>query len=100
MDGIPWEVDQLPRQQFPRAADGRLVQGHIHGAPRNKAPRNQGGLGTINEQPTSVYRRSDASGSTPTLDRQRSASPEVPKKVQKGQINTLKGMLRAFGARD
>jgi len=100
MDGIPWEVDALPRQAFPRGPDGRLLQGHIHGAPRSKAPRaGAGGLGTISEQPP-VYRRADASGSTTGLDRQRSASPEVPKKVQKGQINTLKGMLRALGARD
>ncbi|KAG8785642.1 hypothetical protein FRC12_017317 [Ceratobasidium sp. 428] len=96
MDGIPWEVDALPRQAFPRGPDGRLLQGHIHGAPRNKPPR-AGGLGTISEQPP-IYRRPDGSGSTNALDRQRSASPEVPKKVQKGQINTLKGMLRAFGA--
>ncbi|KAG8720405.1 hypothetical protein FRC08_000353 [Ceratobasidium sp. 394] len=100
MDGVPWEVDALPRQAFPRGPDGRLLQGHIHGAPRSKAPRaGAGGLGTISEQPP-VYRRADASGSTTGLDRQRSASPEVPKKVQKGQINTLKGMLRALGARD
>ncbi|KAG9119857.1 hypothetical protein FRC07_004904 [Ceratobasidium sp. 392] len=94
MDGVPWEIDALPRQQFPRGPDGRLMQGHIHGAPRNKAPRP---LGTISEQPP-FYRRADGSGSNVGLDRQRSASPEVPKKVQKGQINTLKGMLRAFGA--
>ncbi|KAG8726674.1 hypothetical protein FRC12_023185 [Ceratobasidium sp. 428] len=37
--GVPWEVDALPRQAFPRGPDGRPLQGHIHGAPRNKPPR-------------------------------------------------------------
>ncbi|QRV82644.1 kinase domain protein [Ceratobasidium sp. AG-Ba] len=98
MDGVPWELDGLPRQAFPRGPDGRLIQGHIHGTPRTKAPRaGAAALGTISEQPSGVYRRSDAAGSSTGLDRQRSASPEVPKKVQKGQINALKGMLRAWG---
>ncbi|KAB5589154.1 Calcium-dependent protein kinase 30 [Ceratobasidium theobromae] len=115
MEGTPWELDALPRQAYPRV-NGQLVQGNIFGGPaparRNKPPRPTAGLGTISEQPAggSPYRRADASTSNmgldrhkgapgmAGLDRQRSASPEVPKKVQKGQINTLKGMLRAFGA--
>lgn len=98
MDGVPWELDALPRQAHPRV-NGQLVQGDIFGGPsrRNRPPpRPQHGLGTITEQPA-FYRRTDASS---TSLGERSASPEVPKKVQKGQINTLKGMLRAFGARD
>ncbi|CAE6372776.1 unnamed protein product [Rhizoctonia solani] len=91
IEGTPWELDGLPRQAHPRV-NGQLVQGHIHGGPtgsRRNKPRNGNGLGTISEggERKSVH-----------LERQRSASPEVPKKVQKGQINTLRGMLRAFGA--
>lgn len=102
IEGTPWELDALPRQAHPRVK-GQLVQGDIFGrpTPRNKPPRGPAALGTISEQPPpSVYRRSDASGSSAALERQRSASPEVPKKVQKGQINTLNRMLRAFGSRD
>ena len=104
IEGTPWELDALPRQAHPRV-NGQLVQGDIFGRPtsRNKPPRGRAALGTISEQPppsASVYRRSDASGSSAALERQRSASPEVPKKVQKGQINTLNRMLRAFGSRD
>ncbi|KAJ1305826.1 hypothetical protein OPQ81_010553 [Rhizoctonia solani] len=93
IEGTPWELDALPRQAHPRV-NGQLVQGHIHGGPtgsRRNKPRNNG-LGTITEQPAGGERKSVH------LERQRSASPEVPKKVQKGQINTLRGMLRAFGA--
>ncbi|KAG8729945.1 hypothetical protein FRC11_007695 [Ceratobasidium sp. 423] len=106
IEGTPWELDALPRQAHPRV-NGQLVQGHIHGGPtgsRRNKPRN--GLGTITESPAD--RKSTQVGGdrkSPQLDRkqvqlerQRSASPEVPKKVQKGQINTLRGMLRAFGA--
>ncbi|CAE7085633.1 unnamed protein product [Rhizoctonia solani] len=92
IEGTPWELDALPRQAHPRV-NGQLVQGHIHGGPtgsRRNKPRNQTGLGTITEQPAGDRK-------SVQLERQRSASPEVPKKVQKGQINTLRGMLRAFG---
>ncbi|KAH7335915.1 hypothetical protein B0J17DRAFT_668361 [Rhizoctonia solani] len=94
IEGTPWELDALPRQSHPRV-NGQLVQGHIHGGPtgsrRNKPRNNNTGLGTISEQPAGDRK-------SVQLERQRSASPEVPKKVQKGQINTLRGMLRAFGA--
>ncbi|CAE6523871.1 unnamed protein product [Rhizoctonia solani] len=93
IEGTPWELDALPRQAHPRV-NGQLVQGHIHGGPtssRRNKPRNANiGLGTISEQPAGDRK-------SVQLERQRSASPEVPKKVQKGQINTLRGMLRAFG---
>ncbi|CAE6465374.1 unnamed protein product [Rhizoctonia solani] len=93
IEGTPWELDALPRQSHPRV-NGQLVQGHIHGAPtssrRNKPRNTNTGLGTISEQPAGDRK-------SVQLERQRSASPEVPKKVQKGQINTLRGMLRAFG---
>ncbi|QRW25117.1 Negative regulator of sexual conjugation and meiosis [Rhizoctonia solani] len=91
IEGTPWELDALPRQAHPRV-NGQLVQGHIHGGPtgsRRNKPRNANGLGTISE---------GGERKSMNLERQRSASPEVPKKVQKGQINTLRGMLRAFGA--
>ncbi|CAE6531653.1 unnamed protein product [Rhizoctonia solani] len=89
IEGTPWELDALPRQAHPRV-NGQLVQGHIHGGPSGRRNKPRNGLGTITEQP--------ADRKSTQLERQRSASPEVPKKVQKGQINTLRGMLRAFGA--
>jgi hypothetical protein len=106
MDGVPWELDQLPRGQHPNPV------GDIFGSPpirkqRTRKPPKDLKLDTITERPAtgsaSAQQKSpenlrrDASTSTTDL-----ASPtkdegaDGVKKVQKGQINTLAKMLSAL----
>lgn len=107
MDGVPWELDQLPRGQHPNPV------GDIFGSPpvrkqRTRKPPKDIKLDTITERPSGpsssqkspVHFRRDASTSTTDLD---GVGPpngkddgEGVKKVQKGQIHALAKMLSAL----
>ncbi|KZS98367.1 Pkinase-domain-containing protein [Sistotremastrum niveocremeum HHB9708] len=116
MTGIPWALDQLPRQCHPRP------EGDIFGSPPERKKNDKrrgrtGPLGTINERPSSgpdtspksspitagppvppLALKQDAATSTTDLTRDKDsddADSTGPKKVHKGQINTLAKMLRA-----
>jgi len=103
MNGVPWELDQLPRAQHPNPA------GDIFGSPpvrkqRTRKPKDLK-LDTINERPgQSAARispddqRRDASTSTTDLGAPATGKDEGEgiKKVQKGQINALAKMLSAL----
>jgi len=103
MNGVPWELDQLPRGQHPNPV------GDIFGSPparkqrtkKNKDPK----LDTITERPANLVagksieaQRRDASTSTTDLSGPGSGKDdgEGVKKVQKGQINALAKMLSAL----
>ncbi|KAF8134617.1 hypothetical protein EV363DRAFT_1397010 [Boletus edulis] len=103
MSGVPWELDQLPRQQHSNPV------GDIFGQPPQRKPRTRKPkdpkLDTISERPGApqkhvVHLRRDAATSTTDLDGLRENSETgtegVPKKVQKGQINALAKMLSAL----
>jgi len=107
MDGIPWELDQLPRGQHPNP------NGDIFGSPpvrkqRTRKPPKDLKLDTITERPSGPVSNQksppehlrDASTSTTDLS---GGAPnngkddgEGVKKVQKGQINALAKMLSAL----
>ncbi|KAF8893851.1 kinase-like domain-containing protein [Infundibulicybe gibba] len=100
MNGVPWELDQLPRGQHPNPV------GDIFGSPpvrkqRTRKPKDPK-LGTITERPpprVPEFQRRDASTSTTDLggrDDGSSSREGSVKKVQKGQINTLAKMLSAL----
>lgn len=100
MDGVPWELDELPRGQHPNPV------GDIFGSPppprkqRTRKPKDVK-LDTINERPAAGVpkmaesQRRDASTSTTDLDGLGSDGEGV-RKVQKGQINALAKMLSAL----
>jgi len=107
MDGVPWELDQLPRGQHPNPV------GDIFGSPpvrkqrTRKQPQKDLKLDTITERPTGLASsqkppdnlRRDASTSTTDLDlpgAKDDVSEGGVKKVQKGQINALAKMLSAL----
>ncbi|KAF8904380.1 kinase-like domain-containing protein [Gymnopilus junonius] len=107
MDGVPWELDQLPRGQHPNPV------GDIFGSPpvrkqrTRKQPQKDLKLDTITERPAGLASsqkspdnlRRDASTSTTDLDlpgAKDDASEGGVKKVQKGQINALAKMLSAL----
>ena len=110
MTGVPWELDELPRQLHPNPV------GDIFGSPPVRKPRmrkpkqNDAVLDTINERPGTtgqkapVSQRMDASTSTTDLtaigtaarDGNGKEEGDSPKKVQKGQINALAKMLSAL----
>lgn len=102
MNGVPWELDQLPRGQHPNPV------GDIFGSPpaRKQRPRKPKDLklDTINERPTNtihkvapVYQRKDVSTSTTDLTGHGKDEQEPGvKKVQKGQITALAKMLSAL----
>jgi len=101
MDGVPWELDQLPRGQHPNPV------GDIFGAPpiRKSRTRKQPKdlkLDTITERPSGPKSpenlRRDASTSTTDLSNSSGSKEEADgvKKVQKGQINALAKMLFAL----
>lgn len=102
MSGVPWELDQLPRQHHPNPI------GDIFGQPpqrkaRTRKPKDPK-LDTISERPGAPQKHPhqlrDAATSTTDLDGVREVSETgsdgVPKKVQKGQINALAKMLSAL----
>ncbi|PPQ98422.1 hypothetical protein CVT24_004101 [Panaeolus cyanescens] len=101
MDGVPWELDQLPRGQHPNPV------GDIFGAPPVRKPRTRKQpkdlkLDTITERPSGPKSpenlRRDASTSTTDLGNSSGSKEEADgvKKVQKGQINALAKMLFAL----
>lgn len=116
MDGVPWELDQLPRGQHPNPV------GDIFGSPpvrkqRTRKPPGQKDLklDTITERPAAGpassqnlkspdYPRRDASTSTTDLggvhaggaSGKDDAGEGGVKKVQKGQIHALAKMLSAL----
>jgi len=107
MDGVPWELDQLPRGQHPNPV------GDIFGSPpvrkqrTRKQPQKDLKLDTITERPTGLASsqkspdnlRRDASTSTTDLGlpgAKDDVSEGGVKKVQKGQINALAKMLSAL----
>lgn len=86
MNGVPWELDELPRQLHPNPV------GDIFGQPPQRKPRTRKSkLDTISERPAPVR---DAA--TSTTDLGGGGEDETPKKVQKGQINALAKMLSAL----
>lgn len=102
MSGVPWELAQLPRAQYPNNPVG-----DIFGSPPQRKPRTRKDrkLDTINERPgrdAGVSRglenmRRDASTSTTDLPGNgRQDGSENVKKVQRGQINALAKMLSAL----
>jgi serine/threonine protein kinase len=101
MNGVPWELDQLPRGQYPNPV------GDIFGSPPVRQPRTRKPkdlqLGTIVERPPASqkspeFQRRDAATSTTDLSggSPREEDGEGPKKVPKAQINALAKMLTAF----
>lgn len=108
MDGIPWELDQLPRGQHPNPI------GDIFGSPpvrkqrTRKPPPKDLKLDTITERPSGPtssqkspeHLLRDASTSTTDLGgvvpNNGKDDGEGVKKVQKGQINALAKMLSAL----
>ncbi|PFH52028.1 hypothetical protein AMATHDRAFT_140979 [Amanita thiersii Skay4041] len=102
MNGIPWELHQLPRDQHPNPV------GDIFGSPPPRKQRTRkhkdNKLDTITERPNitghklTEYQRRDASTSTTDLGRLSSGRDEGEqiKRVQKGQINALAKMLSAL----
>jgi len=104
MDGVPWELDQLPRGQHPNPV------GDIFGSPpvRKQLTRKPKDLklDTITERPlhptsqkSPEYLRRDASTSTTDLGGvfpNGKDDGDSVKKVQKGQINALAKMLSAL----
>lgn len=106
MDGVPWELCQLPRGQHPNPV------GDIFGSPpvrkqRTRKTQKDLKLDTITERPAGPassqkspdYMRRDASTSTTDLGGlpvKDDSSEGGVKKVQKGQINALAKMLSAL----
>lgn len=87
MNGVPWELDQLPRQLHPNPT------GDIFGQPPQRKPRTRKSkLDTISERPVPLR---DAATSTTDLGGV-GGEEDTPKKVQKGQINALAKMLSAL----
>ena len=115
MTGVPWALDELPRQLHPNPV------GDIFGGPpirkqrQRKQPKD---LPTINERPVQtpkspLSQRADASFSSTDLrrdsldevmsagsgkdgERGEGGAGGAPRKVQKGQIHALAKMLSAF----
>jgi hypothetical protein len=107
MDGIPWELDQLPRGQHPNPV------GDIFGSPpvrkqKTRKPLNDLKLDTITERPSgpassqkspenllrdASTSMTDLSGGFPNSGKDEG---EGVKKVQKAQINALAKMLSAL----
>lgn len=107
MDGVPWELGQLPRGQHPDTS------GDIFGSPpvrkhRTRKPLKDLKLDTITERPSGPassqkspeHLRRDAATSTTDLggigSNNGKDDGEGVKKVQKGQINALAKMLSAL----
>lgn len=93
MDGVPWELNELPRQLHPKP------HGDIFGQPpaprpaRTRKAKGQAPLGTISESAGGA--RVDAGTSTTDLHEDGNGE-EHGHKVQKGQINALAKMLGAL----
>ncbi|KAJ6603129.1 hypothetical protein B0H10DRAFT_2079495 [Mycena sp. CBHHK59/15] len=100
MNGVPWELHQLPRGQYSNPV------GDIFGSPPVRQPRTRKPkdlqLGTIAERPhasqkSPEFHRRDAATSTTDLSGlPREEDGDGPKKVPKAQINALAKMLSAL----
>lgn len=103
MDGVPWELDELPRGQHPKPV------GDIFGSPPIRKQRTKKNkdltLDTITERPQNSAagksleaQRRDASTSTTDLAGFNNGKDDGDgvKKVHKGQINTLAKILSAI----
>ncbi|KAG6920098.1 hypothetical protein DXG01_010166 [Tephrocybe rancida] len=103
MDGVPWELDQLPRGQHPKPV------GDIFGSPPVRKQRTKKTkdlkLDTITERPQNAAagksleaQRRDASTSTTDLGGLGNGKDDGDgiKKVQRGQITALAKMLSAL----
>jgi hypothetical protein len=101
MNGVPWELHELPRGQYHNPV------GDIFGSPPVRQPRTRKPkdlqLGTIAERPPASQkspdfeRRVDAATSTTDLSGSpREEDGDGPKKVPKAQINALAKMLSAL----
>lgn len=95
MTGVPWELDQLPRDMQPH-----LKPDQVFGVPPARKSRPRKGqdvlLDTINERPvpkTPSSARSDAATSTTDLGNE---DGDGPRKVPKAQITALAKMLSAL----
>jgi serine/threonine protein kinase len=91
MTSMPWELDELPRQQHANPV------GDIFGSPPVRKPRTRKPqdlkLDTITERPQRSPLSQDASRSMTDLEE---GDVDGQKKVQKGQINALAKMLSAL----
>ncbi|KAK7057417.1 U3 small nucleolar RNA-associated protein 6 [Favolaschia claudopus] len=102
LNGIPWELDQLPRGQYPNPV------GDIFGSPPVRQPRTRKPkdlqLGTIAERPPPSQKSPDLQRREAAMSSSDLSSPESPreedgdgpKKVPKAQINALAKMLSAL----
>lgn len=93
LSGVPWELDELPRQLHPNPV------GDIFGSPplrkhRSRKPKDNK-LDTINERPGSQKSPLSQDASRSVMDLE-DVDGDGPKKVQKGQINALAKMLSAL----
>jgi len=102
--GVPWELGELPRGLHGRPNDHTFSPPPVRYAIKaQKAAGSGSPLDTINERergaiPKSpVYQRGDAAHSTSDVC-DTDCPSDGPKKVQKGQINTLAKMLSALKA--
>jgi len=97
MNGVPWELDQVPRGQHPNPDFGSPPVRKQ----RTRKPKDV--LDTISERPglstarkSPDFQRRDASTSTTDLGGLAKDDGDGVKKVQKGQINALAKMLSAL----
>ncbi|KAJ7755730.1 hypothetical protein DFH07DRAFT_821616 [Mycena maculata] len=105
MSGVPWELGQLPRGQYPNPPVGDIFGSPPVRQPRTRKPKDLQ-LGTIAERPqlasqkSPEFPRRDAATSTTDLSgglgSPRDEDGEGPKKVPKAQINALAKMLSAL----
>jgi len=101
MQGVPWALDELPRQCRP-TINGHMPQGDIFGGPpvRRRKQQPKPALDTISERPKAALPKQPASPIAPAGDGNDSDGENggdlQPKKVHKGQINALAKMLSAL----
>ena len=108
MEGVPWALDELPRQLQPNSTD-------VYGMRKQRA-RKPKDLPTINERPTrqksplsqsQMHSQAHPNAGGQKIDEGRSSNElqfdeddervdGTPRKVQKGQINALAKMLSAL----
>lgn len=103
MNGVPWELDQLPRGMHHNPVGDIFGSPPAPRKPRMRKPKDK--LDTISERsgmsPKTAIPGSEseeAMRSNPDLIEEVEILDEsgVPKKVQKGQINSLAKMLSAL----
>ena len=112
MTGVPWELNEMPRQMHPNPVGDifgspppQRKRGNSNNTRNNKqttgSTKENNKLDTISERPPG--QTTDASTSTTDLSNGGNAGKEGdlfegagPKKVQKGQINALAKMLSAL----